>query len=79
MTDGRPTVCAYPFARAAPGWLRGRARSLEVCLASSKVCSEQRGYLTSRFIEACTAIAYSIVTDRGHRDRRDENLHRTVS
>ena len=47
-------------------------------LAPSRVCSEQRGYLTSRFIEACTAVANSIVTDRGHRDRRDENLHREV-
>jgi hypothetical protein len=44
-----------------------------------KGLSEQPRHLTSRFIEACTASAYLIVTDRGDRDRREENLRRVVS
>ena len=45
-----------PFARTAPGWVRGRARSLEICLRSANLL-RQTGNLTGRFIEVshCSA------------------------
>jgi hypothetical protein len=39
-----------PFARTALGWLRGRARSLEICLRSANLL-RRIGNLTGRFIE----------------------------
>jgi len=39
MTDGRPTV-RVPVRARRPVLVEGCSRSLEVCLASSKVCSD---------------------------------------
>lgn len=41
-----------PFARAVLGWLKDRARSLDVCRKEWKGL----GYLTSRFIKAATRL-----------------------
>ena len=59
MTEGRPTV-RVPVRAPRPVLVEGLRALTGGLSRSSKVCSEQRGHLTSRFIEACTVIAYSI-------------------